>query len=189
LNNEVKDWVDEFYNLNPDAVKEEVETGKKGKEYKNDLFGVVIPALDRRNKKFYGKLTEEQQKEISIWTLTRWMSYTSRDTAMQICNVNHVANIDSKFLTKHKELQWMLLSMTGSGKPVKHEWIAAPKGIKKNKLEETLLNHFPLLRNDELELLLKLNTKKDFELFFKENAYDDKTIKELLKNWDSDRRV
>jgi len=187
LSNEVENWREEFYTLNPDAIQDEVEVKKKA--YTNDLFGVVIPALDRRNKKFYSTLTEEQKKEISIWTLTRWMSHAYSDTAKQICNVNHVANIDSKFLTKHKELQWMLLSMTGSGRPVKHEWIAAPKGIKKNKLEEALLNHFPLLRNDELELLLRLNTKKDFELFFKENAYDDKTIKELLKNWDSDRRV
>jgi len=178
--NEVKNWRDEFYNLNPDAVIE-IEAGKKGKEYKNDLFGVVLPALDRRNKKFYSKLTEEQQKDISIWTLTRWMSHTSRDTELQLCNVNYVANINSKFLTKHKELQWMLLSMTGSGKPIKHEWIPAPKGIKKNKLEEALSNHFPLLRIQELELLLKLNTKEDLELFFKENGYDDKTIKELLK--------
>ena len=39
--NEVKNWRDEFYNLNPDAVIE-IEAGKKGKEYKNDLFGVVL---------------------------------------------------------------------------------------------------------------------------------------------------
>jgi hypothetical protein len=28
---------------------------------------------------------------------------------------------------------------------------------------------------------MKLNTKEDFEAFFKDNGYDDKVIKELLK--------
>jgi len=179
LSNEVENWREEFYTLNPDAIQDEVEVKKK--TYTNDLFGVVLPALDRRNKKFYSTLNEEQRKDISIWKLTRWMSHVNRDTEFNICNVNNLANLNSKFLTKHVELQWMLLAMAGLGKPTKHEWVAAPKGIKKNKLEEALLNHFPLLRTQELELLLKINSKADLELFFKENGYDDKTIKELFK--------
>ena len=43
MNNEVKDWVDEFYNLNPDAVKEEVETGKKEKD--SDVWPPKVPRM------------------------------------------------------------------------------------------------------------------------------------------------
>lgn len=173
-------WVSEFFELNPDAVKVEETKEKKGKEYKNDLFKDVIPALDRRDKKFYSKLNEEQQKDISIWTLTRWMSSTVRDTGLQLSNVNDIVNIHSKFLTKHKELQWMLLAISGTGRPERHEWIAPPRGVKKNKLEELILTYFPFLRNDELELFLKLNTIEDLEQFFKDNGFDDKTIKDLF---------
>ena len=174
-------WVSEFFELNPDAIKVEETKEKKGKEYKNDLFRDVIPALDRRDKRFYGRLNEEQQKDISIWTLTRWMSsIVSRDTNLQLSNVNDIVNAHSKFLTKHKELQWMLLAVSGTGNKERHEWIAPPRGVKKNKIEETILSYFPLLRDDELELFLKLNTIEELEQFLKDNGFDDKTIKDLL---------
>ena len=38
------------------------------------------------------------------------------------------------------------------------------------------------MNDDDLELLMQINTKEDFEQFFKENGYDDKAIKELLKD-------
>ncbi|HEY6436522.1 MAG TPA: hypothetical protein VIY47_08030 [Ignavibacteriaceae bacterium] len=175
----MNNWVEDFFELNPDAVKVGEEK-KKAKEYKNDLFKVVIPALDRRDKKFYGKLTEEQQKDISIWTLTRWMSSTMKHADIQLCNVNTIVNSRAKFLTKHKELQWMLLAVSGTGKAERHEWVAPPKGVKKNKIEETILQFFPLLRDDELELFQQINTVEDLEEFFKDNGFDDKTIEDLL---------
>jgi len=181
LSNETGDWVSEFFDLNPDAVKVEETKEKKSKEYKNDLFKDVIPALDRRDKKYFSRLNEEQQKDISIWTLTRWMSSTVRDADLQLANVNFIANAKSKFLTKHKELQWMLLAVSGTNRPERHEWIAPPRGVKKNKIEETILQYFPGLKDDELDLFLKINSISDLESFFKDNGFDDKTIKDLLK--------
>ena len=37
------------------------------------------------------------------------------------------------------------------------------------------------MKDDDIELMLKLNTKEDLEEFFKDNGLDDKTIKELFK--------
>ena len=180
LNNDMGDWVSEFFDLNPDAVKVVETKEKKGKEYKNDLFKDVIPALDRRDKKFYSRLNEEQQKDISIWTLTRWMSSTVRDADLQLSNVNDIVNAHAKFLTRHKELQWMLLAVSGTGRAERHEWIAPPKGVKKNKLEEVILQHFPTFSDDELELFLTVNSVEELEQFFKDNGLDDKTIKDFL---------
>ncbi len=174
----MSNWTEEFYELNPDAV---VVEEKKVKQYKNDLFGVVIPALDRRDKKFYGKLNEEQKKDISIWTLTRYMSSTNVNADIQICNVNTLVNSRSKFLTKHKELQWMLLAMTGVGRPQKHDFIYPPKGIKKNRVEEAILQYFPGLNDEEIELFQKINSVEDLEDFFKDNGFSDKEIEDLLK--------
>ncbi len=176
---DITNWLDGFRDLNP-STQEDGELSKT-KQYKNDLFGSVIPALDRRDIKYYGTLTEEQKKDISIWTLTRWMSSIKIDTMEQLSNVNEVINTSSKYLNKHKELQWMLLAITGIGYPVKHEWITPPKGIKKNKIEEAILFYFPSLRDDELELFLKKNTIEDLKKFFKDNGYDDKTLKDLFK--------
>lgn len=177
----MSNWVDEFFELNPDAIKQTEIKEKKDKSFKNDLFRDVIPALDRRDKKFYSKLNEEQQKDISIWTLTRWMSSTAKNPDIQLSNVNEIINLDSKYLNKHKELQWMLLALSGTGKQERHEWISPPRGVRKNKIEELVLSYYPNLRNDELELFLKLNTKEDLEKFLIDNGIDDKTIKELLK--------
>lgn len=176
----MSNWVEEFFQLNPDAIKVEEVKEKKGKEYKNDLFKDVIPALDRRDIHFFSRLNEEQKKDISIWTLTRWMSSTVRDSHFQLANVNSIANVHSKALTKYKELQWMLLAISGSGRAERHEWIAPPKGVKKNKIEETILTYFPSLRDNELELFQQVNTIEDLEQFLVDNGLDDKTIKELL---------
>jgi hypothetical protein len=176
---DIAEWLDGFRDLNP--TTEEDEESAKTKQYKNDLFGSVIPALDRCDLKYYSKLNDEQKKDISIWVLTRWMSSTSVTPAEQLANVNTVINTSSKFLNKHKELQWMLLAITGPGRPVRHQWIDAPKGTKKNRIEEAILTRFPLLRTEELELFLKINSEEDLVQLFKDNGYDDKTIKEIFK--------
>ena len=60
-------------------------------------------------------------------------------------------------------------------------WVC-PKGVKKSPLMEALISHFPLMKDDDIELLLHLNTQDDFVAFFKEQGYDDKVIKELFKS-------
>lgn len=178
----MSNWVEQFFELNPDAIKVEETKEKKGKEYKVDVFKEILPALDRRDKHYYSRQTPEIQKELDkgIWIYTRWMSSTSRDTGLQIGNVNSICNVHSKVLTKHKHLQWMLLAISGSGKPDRHDWIAPPRGMKKNRVEEIILQYYPNLRNEELELFQKLNSIEDIEMLLKDNGFDDATIKELL---------
>ena len=190
MSNEIGDWLSGFHELNPDAalVEEEVTI----KEYKNDLFADVLPALDKKNKNYYSTLTDAQKKEISIWQLTRWMSSVSSCYADQIYTVNETINKRSSLFSskktensletgKHKELEWMLLAITGTGKKERHEWPGAPKGVKKSPLISALISHFPLMKDDDIELLLHLNTQVDLKMFFKDHGYDDKTIKELFK--------
>ena len=190
MSNEVSDWLSGFFEMNPDALPAEEEV--KTKAYKNDLFKDILPALDCRDIKYYSTLNAEQQKDVSIWTLTRWMSSTASGAADQLYTVNKIVNDSSNIFSskktenfletnRHKELQWMLLAISGTGKREKHEWPGAPKGVKKSPLIEALIKHYPLLKDDDIELLLKLNTQQDLEFFFKENGYDDKSIKELFK--------
>ena len=186
------DWLSGFFEMNPQAAPIDELPQVKTKTYVNDVFKDVLPALDRRDINYYGKLTDAQKKDISIWTLTRWMSSTTRDTAMQLYTVNEVANKDSIFFSskkfenaletsKHKELQWMLLALCGTGKPERHLWPAAPRGVKKEPLVDELLKFYPLLKDDDVALLLQLNSKEELTQFFKDNGYDDKSIKELFK--------
>ena len=185
--NNVEDWVNEFRSLNPAGEK---ETGN-AKEYKLDLFSQVLPAIDRNDRFFYSKLTTEEQNSIEPWLLMRWLtSCDDKDQVHFMLSVNDLVNNNfsamsprkTQGIAGHKELQWMLLTLCGTGKSVRRKFLKPAKGAVKNKLEEALLVYFPLLRDDELELLMKINSTEDFETFFKDNGLDDKTINELLKN-------
>lgn len=171
--------MENFFDMNPDAAPIE-EAPKKKKESTLSLTA-ELPAMDYRNMNFYRDLSEEHKKEISIWVLMRFMSSSQSDAEHHIMLVNDVVNVNFNSLSKHPELQWKLLALCGTNKKQYHPWIAPPKGVKKNRVEEALVSHFPLMKDDDLELLLQLNTREELEQFFKENGYDDKTIKELFK--------
>lgn len=178
MSNGIDDWLTGFFQLNPDAVNEEVEVTKK----KSTLtLEMELPAMDFRNKNFYRDLSDEHKKEIGLWLLMRFMSSSQGQPEHHLMMVNDIVNHNFSALSKHPELQWKLLALCGTGRKQFHPWIPPPKGAKKNKLEEAILQIKPLMRDDELELFMHINTKEEFEEFFRENGYDDKTIKELLK--------
>lgn len=180
MSNDVGDWIDGFFQMNPDAVKDE-EVKKKKKESTLGLPTELL-AMDTGNMSFYKNLSDEHKKEISLWVLMRFMSSSQSATEHHLMMVNDLVNHNFNNLAKHPELQWKLLALCGLGRKQFHPWIAPPKGVKKNKIEAAIISHYPLLNDDELELLLKINTREDLEEFFRENGYDDKAIKELFKD-------
>lgn len=179
MTNEVSDWLSSFVELNPDAAPA-VEESKKKKESTLSLQQ-ELPAMDFRNREFYSNLSEEHKKEISIWVLMRFMSSSQGDPEHHIMMVNDLVNNNFNSLSNHPELQWKLLALCGTNKKQFHPWIAPPKGAKKNRIEEALISIFPLLKDDDLDLVQKLNSQEDLEQFFKDNGYDDKSVKELFK--------
>lgn len=173
-------WLDEFRALNPDVV-DDLPTETK-KEHKLDLFKVVLPALDKRNKMFYNTVSDEERKDLNkqIWTLTRWMSSTKQHSEHHILMVNDIVNMNSSDLKHHPELQWKLLALCGSGKTQMHQWITPPRGAKKNKLETAVLKIIPLLKDDDLALFLTINNRDELSEFLKDNGLSDKEVNELI---------
>lgn len=179
MSNKVENWIEEFYELNPDAVRH--EEAVKTKKVNTLPLALELSAMDSRNKQFYANLSDEHKKEISLWVLMRWMSSSRNESHHHLTYVNDLVNVDFSTLSKHPELQWKLLALCGTNKKQTHDWIPPGKRAKKNKLEEALIQFFPLMKDDDLALLQKVNTQEDFEKFFKDNAFDDKTIKEIFK--------
>lgn len=187
----MEDWLSGFSKLNPNTI----ESDDPKKAYSLNLFKEVLPALDRKDKFYYRKLTQEAKDSIEPWILMRWMVSPKSDKAQVHCllSVNDLVNSNFSTLSPqktlgkpgHKELQWMLLTLCGTGKFIERKFISPGKGAVKNKLESELLVHYPNLKDDDLELLLKINTKEDLIEFFKSNAYDDKTIKDLMKSYET----
>lgn len=174
------DWMNTFFELNPDAVKEE-EVKKKKKESTLTLQ-MELPAMDFRDMEFYANLSEEHKKEISIWLLMRYMSSSQGNAEYHLTMVNDLVNHNFSALSKHPELQWKLLALCGTKRKQFHPWVAPPKGVKKNKLEQAILDIMPLTKDSDLEMLQLINKKADWEAFFMSNGMDDKAIKELLKD-------
>lgn len=188
LSNDIQDWLTGFHDLNPVADDAEEDTKKV---YKLDMFRQTLPAIFARDKKFYRNRTQDEKDELSPWLVMRYMtSVKDSDQPNQLMLVNSLVNHNfSCFSEKknqgkegHKELQWMLLTLAHENISKVDKFIKAPKGAVKNKLEEAILKHYPLLSDADLEMLLKINSDSDLEEFFKENGYDDKEIKVLLKS-------
>ena len=177
--NGVSNWIDKFYELNPSAiVVDEI------KQKKDNLLPLAeeFAAMDFKDTDFYNRLTEEQKKVLSPWVLMRWMSSSRSDTIYHLTMVNDIVNNNFSVISKHPELQWKLLAVCGTNKKQYRDWIPPGKKSKKNKLEEILIKFYPLMKDDELELFKKINTKESFEQLLKDNGIDDKIIKEIFKN-------
>jgi len=177
--NNLADWITEFKELNPVSSDTDVSLEKKQGTLALDK---ELMAMDYRDKKFYHNLSPEHKKEISLWVLMRYMSSSAGNADHHLLTVNDLVNHNFGCFAKHPELQWILLSMCGTDKRQFHQWIAAPRGVKKNKLEQALLDLNPLMKQSDIELLQQINSKEAFEEYFKDNGFDDKTIKEILKN-------
>jgi hypothetical protein len=180
MSDSVEDWMSTFFELNPDAVQEE-EVKKKKKESTLTL-AMELPAMDYCDMEFYNNLSDDHKKEISLWVLMRYMSSSQSNAEHHLIMVNEIVNHNYSSLTKHPELQWKLLALCGTKRKQFHPWIAPPKGVKKNKLELAILEFFPLMKDKDLEMLLEINTKADWEEFFTDNGMDEKSIKDLLKD-------
>jgi len=185
----IDSWLGEFFELNPDS--KESDNAEEAKSYKLDLFRQVLPAIDRQDKFYYRNLNQDEKDSIEPWILMRWLASadSNNDQPHYLLSVNDFVNANFSVLAPlktmgkagHKELQWMLLTLCGTGKSPRRKFIKPGKGATKNKLEEEILKFYPMMKDDELELLLEVNTTEELEDFFMSNGYDNKTIKELLK--------
>jgi len=141
-----------------------------------------MAALDKKDRGFYSRLTDEQKKAFSAWMMMRYASSVQgRNVEHYILMVNELVNKDFSVLSKHPELQWLLLSSCGSGKIEFHPYIKPPNARKKKDTVKTELSKiYPSIKNDELDLLISLNTKQELKELFQTHGYDDKTIGDIV---------
>jgi hypothetical protein len=142
----------------------------------------VMSAIDKKDRGFYNRLSEEQKKAFSAWMMMRYTSSAQgRNAAHYVFMVNELVNKNFSDTSKHPELQWLLLSACGSGKVEFHPYIKPPNARKKkDKVSEFVYSIYPHLKRDELELFFQLNTKEDLVELAKANGYDDKTIADIF---------
>tara|TARA_B100000959_G_scaffold264948_1_gene305956 strand:+ start:2313 stop:2765 length:453 start_codon:yes stop_codon:yes gene_type:complete len=138
----------------------------------------VCLAIDKRNKTFYNTLDAEQQKKFSAWLYMRYASSVDgpifRDHYLEM--VNDLVNVNFNDLTKHKELQWLLISLCGIGKKQFHPWIKPGKRKEKPKIKTWLAKAFLNLKDSELDTLIELNTIDELKDYATQQGLTDKEI-------------
>lgn len=144
-----------------------------------DLFKEMIPALDGGMKDLWDAAGEEGQKDIKgdLWNLNRYMSSVKGSREKQelaVFKTNEYYNKNWATLgAKHPKLQWLLLCQTGNtGKSEFHPWIGFKKKTGNNNSIKLLEKIYPNMKQDEIELLAELSTKKELKQLAEEHDID-----------------
>lgn len=135
--------------------------------------------FDRKNRKFYDSLTDDERKKFSNFLMIRWGSSVQGGAELQgyyLQSCNHYLNKRFFDINRHPKLQWLCATAVSPGLGTqRHQWIAPKKkeagasGIRKQ-----LAELYPHYKDDEIELMAKLNTKKDIDAYLKQLGQDTK---------------
>ena len=140
-------------------------------------------ALDRKDRNFYDSLSEEERKKFSPYLMLRYSASVDGPSDLQewyLRATNERVNVNFFDIStsQHKKLQWLMCTTVSPDMGnQRHYWITTKKKNSDNKTIKFLSSIFPDLRNDELDLLAKINTKEDIKQLAKQYGYDDKRIK------------
>jgi hypothetical protein len=128
--------------------------------------------FDRKDRKFYDSLTDEERKKFSNYLMIRWGSAVQGSTDLQefyLISTNERLNKQFFDINRHPKLQWLCATTVSPDMGThRHQWISPKKkeagesGIKKQ-----LLELYPHMKADEIALMAKINTKKDIDTYIK----------------------
>jgi hypothetical protein len=132
-----------------------------------------MAVFDRKDRKFYDSLTIDERKKFSNFLMIRYGSSVQGSKDLQefyLIATNERLNKHFFTINKHPKLQWLSATTVSPGMGTqRHQWIAPKKkepgaaGIRKQ-----LAELYPHLRDDELNLMAEINTKKDIDAYLKE---------------------
>lgn len=128
--------------------------------------------FDQKNRAFYDELTDEEKKKFSNFLMIRYGSSVQGGKDLQefyLISCNERLNKHFFAINRHPKLQWLCATTVSPGMGTqRHNWIAPKKkeaGV--TGLKKQLSELFPTLKDDEIELMAKINTKKDIDSYLK----------------------
>lgn len=138
----------------------------------------LLAAIDTNSKSIWKELSLEERKGISFWLMNRYASSVTGNREKQelaVLKTNEYYNKHYMEVSKHPELQWQLLCISGNtGKIEFHKW----QGLKSNvtnvtgKFEKILTKIYPERKADEIELLAILSTEDEIKQLIEDHAVD-----------------
>jgi hypothetical protein len=131
--------------------------------------------FDRKVRTFYDDLTAEEKKKFSTYLMIRWGSSVTGSRELQefyVIATNERLNKHFFDLSRHPKLQWLLATTVSPDMGShRHQWIAPKKkepgaGSLKKQLSEL----FPTYKDDEIEVLAAITTKKELDAYVKSHG-------------------
>lgn len=128
--------------------------------------------FDSKDRNFYNSLTPEERKKFSNYLMIRWGSAVQGSSDLQhfyLVATNERLNKKFFSISKHPELQWLTATTISPNMGnFKHSWISPKKKeAGESSIKKQLIEMYPNAKDDEIELLAKINTKKDIEEYLK----------------------
>jgi hypothetical protein len=136
-------------------------------------IGNEMRQFDLKNRSFYSDLTDEERKKFSNYLMIRWGSSVEGSGDLQgfyVIACNERFNKHFFAVNRHPELQWLMATSVSPGMGVhRHTWIAPKKKESSdNKHRKQVAELFPTAKEDEIDLLAKINSKQDVQQLLKD---------------------
>jgi len=151
------------------------------------LLKDILAAIDLNAKNVWNEFSEEEKKQVGFYLLNRYASAvrgSKMDKELAILKTNEYYNKNFFNLQKHKKLLWYLLCMTANDKKQirSHEWIGykLKDAATQNKAVKFLTALYPNMKEDEIEMLAKINSKNELKELAVAHGMDSETIKKNL---------
>ena len=132
-----------------------------------------MAVFDRKDRTFYDSLTVDERKKFSNFLMIRYGSSVQGVRDLQefyLISTNERLNKHFFTINRHPKLQWLCATTVSPGMGTqRHAWIAPKKkepgaGSVKKQLSEL----FPHLKDDELDVMAKITTKKELNDYLQE---------------------
>lgn len=129
-----------------------------------------MKCFDQKDRDFYNSLTDEERKKFSNYLMIRWGSSVQGSSDLQefyLISCNERLNKHFFAISKHPKLQWLCATSVSPGMGTqRHQWISPKKKESgKSNTKKQLAELFPNMKEDEIEVMDNINTKKDIEAY------------------------
>ena len=133
--------------------------------------------FDRKVRTFYDELTPDERKKFSTFLMIRWGSAVEGSRELQefyVIATNERLNKHFYSMSRHPKLQWLMATSVSPDLGVhRHNWIAPRKkeagaSAKRKALQEI----FPYYKDDEIDVMMAVNTQKDIDQYRKQAGQD-----------------
>jgi hypothetical protein len=136
----------------------------------------ILAAVDMGGKSVWDELADDEKKQISFWLMNRYVSSVKGNRDKQelaVFKTNEYYNKNYMEVSKHPKLQWQLLCQSGNtGKIEFHPWIGFKHKKTNNNGIKLLQQIYPNMKQDEVELIAGVSTKKELKQLAEEHGID-----------------